>query len=137
MKPLLLTIALLFSTTAWADEDNVAGNSFYCEPPDSNGQAFVAIEFKNNYSIHYWEDGTRKTQGYNVGPLSVSWSPVTEPNWKYTLNRKNLVLNLFTLPDYRKVIDWQCKFMDINFAKNKLAEERDKRDKRLREGNKF
>ena len=136
-KLLLLTIALLFSTPAWADADNVAGNSFYCEPPDSNGRAFVAIEFKNNYSILYWEDGTRKTQGYNVGPLSVSWYHPTEPNFEFSLDRKSLVLTMYEKPDYRSVIDWQCKFMDINLAKNHLAEEQDKRDKKLREGNKF
>ena len=137
MKPLLLTIALLFSTPAWADADNVDGNSFYCEPPDSNGRAFVAVEFQNNYAIQYWEDGTEKTQLYSAGPLSVSWHHPIEPNFEYNLDRKSLVLTLYEKPDYRSVIEWQCKFMDINLAKNKLAEEREKRDKRLREGNKF
>ena len=136
MKPLLLIIALLFSMPAWADADNVDGNSFFCVP-NNKWRASVAVEFKNGNAIDYWEDGTSTNKKYVAHATSIGWNYGDSGDYIFELSRKNLVLNLVQNFGDMPTISWQCKFMDINLAKYKLAEERDKRDKRLREGNKF
>ena len=52
MKPLLLTIALLLSTPAWADEDNVDGNSFFCSPLQEHENHY-ALVFQEGEAILY------------------------------------------------------------------------------------
>lgn len=112
MKPLFLTIALLFSSPAWAGE--VDGNSFFCKPV---GITFFiehyAISFEDGKVRQYNGSKERRPKKYKVSPFHVNWF-----NFSYYLkiDRKNLVLRVkdMSTQDFE---DFQCEFMEFSKAK--------------------
>ena len=134
MTRLAIIFSLLFVTPAWAGE--VDGNSFFCEPPDPNGRAYVAIEFDNGYATTYWEGQKEETQTYLAGPLAVSWY-IGDFSMMLKLDRKSLILNLVNAETLANLVSWNCSFKNLEEAKKRLDDEAKKRDRRLRQGNQF
>ena len=128
-KFFFITIALLFSTPAWASE--VDGNSFLCLP-DKNAKKLYAIEFKNG-QVRYNSGGADVQNYYYAGDTSVNWAVFP---FRFEMNRKNLKLKM--RDDRFPVIRyWQCKFEEFSEAILTVRIIADLRKREAQKGNKF
>ncbi len=131
MKPLLITIALLFSTPAWAE--GVEGKSFFCMPLKKYNQPYAIYFAKERVKLFSFNIGRKRTYladgwfEYSVGDAHVYFA-------KYYISRKNLSLYL---DDHSETQIHQCEFMEFSRAKEQVVESFEKARSKAKKGNQF
>ena len=131
MKPLLLTIALLFSTPALAE--SVEGKSFFCMPLKKYNQPYAIYFDKERVMLFSFYIGRERISlfdnwfEYRVGYSHVYFA-------KYKISRKNLSLHL---DDPSETQIHQCEFMEFSRAKEQVVESFEKARSKAQKGNQF
>ena len=132
MTRILTIIALLFATPAWAEE--VDGNSFYCEPMDIGTVTHEAFKFEGGKVFKYNESGQEFSYDYFAAHSNVTWE-ISDVLY-YDIDRKTLQLKLRSTR-WDSSAGWQCKFMEIDKARQLVKFQGELRELKKRRGNQF